>query len=133
MDTFAEVEDYSTMTICFEKSIALLEGSWATRSNGGIPTGPILFGTEGTLVTDRYSNLIKVYRTFHKNEPDEIYEAPPLSTGIALEMYNCLVNGTELHPTLSKELNIKALAILDAGMRSCESRKMEYVENPFLM
>jgi glucose-fructose oxidoreductase len=130
---FAPVEDYSSMTVCFKDAFALLEGSWSTISGGGIPTGPVVYGTEGTLVADRFSTTVKVYKTLHGKQPDLVRDATPLppeqaSLGVAVD--RLLRLGAPLHPTLDLPLNLQALATLDAGLRSTKSGKQEKVALP---
>ncbi len=121
-----DVEDYTAFLLDFGEGVGFLEGSWSTINNGEIPTGPIVYGDKGVIVSDRYSSDIKVYKKFsHQNtEPDEVYNSVPWNNttdNIALNMYNHIVNGTPLNEMITPEFNIKALAALDAGIRSCES------------
>ena len=128
---FAAAEDYSTLTVIFDDAVALLEGSWSTVSRGGVATGPIVHGSDGTLVADRYRDTVVMYRTLHAKLPDLEYKAPPLPehrSNIALELDHHIRTGEPLHPTLEVELNLEALAALDAGIRSADSGKMEAVQ-----
>ncbi|MDF2724817.1 MAG: hypothetical protein K0Q59_4492, partial [Paenibacillus sp.] len=127
---FAQVEDYSTMTVRYSKAIALLEGSWATLSKGGIVTGPVLYGANGTIVSDRFDNGVKVWIKPHDIIAPVEHTAAALPAdraNIALEMTHHLRTGEPLHPTLDLPLNLDALAALDAGIRSASSGKMETV------
>ena len=54
----------SDFIIDFGDAVAQAEGSWSTFSSGEIPTGPIIYGSEGTIVCDRFTNVVKVYKTF---------------------------------------------------------------------
>ena len=111
--------------------MAILEGTW-TNWHPGISTGPIVFGTRGTMVVD-YPYL-KVYTTrSHKvGEPDLITKGDPLPEGratLAEEFIHHLETGDPLHPTLEMMQNLDAMAILDAGIRSAASGKMELVND----
>ncbi|MER3406275.1 MAG: hypothetical protein C4289_14855, partial [Chloroflexota bacterium] len=56
----------------------------------------------------------------------------PLPAGhqnIAQEITHHLATGEPLHPTLELEFNLDAMAILDAGVRSVQSGKLELVNN----
>lgn len=131
--TYAPVEDFSTMTIGFPGGIAMLEGSWATVSNAEVPTGPLLFGDEGTLVTDRYSNEVKLYKKLHGKQPDMIYTAEPMENDIALQLRNHLLKGEPLHETLGIELNLRGLAALQAGLASSKTGRRESVKDPIVL
>lgn len=123
---FSDVEDYTAYTLDFGEGVGVIEGSWSTINNGEIPTGPVVYGSKGVIVSDRYSSYVKVYKNFsHQNtEPDEIYKTAPWNSttdDIALNIYEHLVNGKELNEMITPEFNLKALAALDAGIRSSES------------
>ena len=122
---YGDAEDYATITARFPGGVAILEGSWTTR-NTGVPSGPILFGFEGTIVAD--NNEVRVYKTRHTDKPDAVYTPDPLPVGRATlgeEVLHHFDTGEPLHPTLAFDLNYDAMQILDAGIRSAESGKME--------
>ena len=59
-------------------------------------------------------------------------EGDPLPEGretLAREFIHHLETGEPLHPTLEMMQNLEAMAILDAGIRSAASGKMELVNN----
>ncbi len=124
---YGDAEDYATITARFPEAVAILEGSWTSVSSG-IPHGPIVYGLDGTLVVD--ADQVKLYKTRHGMTPDEVYDAPALPQGRASlgeEVLHCLDSGEPLHETLDLPLNIDAQAILDAGIRSAASGKVELV------
>ncbi|HUX86992.1 MAG TPA: hypothetical protein VMW65_08320, partial [Chloroflexota bacterium] len=56
----------------------------------------------------------------------------PLPVGrdtIAKEIIHHLETGEPVHPTLEAQFNLEAEAILDAGIRSAQSGKLEFVPN----
>ena len=126
---FAEVEDYSTFTLDFGDCVGLLEGSWSTVSNGEIPTGPIIYGSKGVVVADRFDTRVKVYKTFLPYQPspapDEVYTETSMEDNLAKNVLDFMLNGAPLFEMLTADFNIKAMAALDAGMRSCESGIIE--------
>ncbi|MBQ3083900.1 MAG: Gfo/Idh/MocA family oxidoreductase [Clostridia bacterium] len=130
---FSDVEDYSTFTIDFGDAIGLIEGSWSTMSNGQIPTGPIVYGTEGVIVADRFAPEVKVYRELLRYQPspdpDEVYNTAeePCET-MAENVVRHLQEGAPLHELLQLDFNMKVMAAFDAGRRSCESGKIEEAE-----
>ena len=138
---YGDAEDNAIMMVRFPKAMALLEATWTTW-NVGIPTGPVAYGTRGTLVvdTDELSatghgkQVVKVYtrRAFDRTEPDEIVEGDPLPAGretLAKEFLHHLETGEPLHATLDMAHNLEVMAILDAGIRSTASGRLELVQD----
>lgn len=129
---FSDAEDYSFFMVDYPDALALMEGSWSTVSSGEIPTGPILYGDEGTLVCDRFSDEVKVYRRYRPYQPclppDELYRTAPLQDNLGRHVLNHLQKGTPLFEMLTADFNIRAAAVLDAGRTSCETGKPEQVK-----
>lgn len=126
---YGDTEDYATITALFPDGVAIMEGSWTTV-NSGTPAGPILYGLEGTLVVD--GNEVRLYKTRFTKEPDTVYTPDPLPEGRSMlgeEVLHHLRSGEPLHPTLSLANNILATSILDAGIRSTQSGRMETVKD----
>lgn len=122
MMPFSNAEDYSSFLVEYENAVAFAEGSWSTVHSGEIPTGPIVYGTEGTIVADRYSNIVKVYRTVDgEGQEPEVFEVPESGADVALNFLNHLDYGTDLHEMITLEFNMRAMTVLDACIRSAES------------
>ena len=120
---FSDVEDYTAYTLDFGDGVALIEGSWSTLNNGEVPTGPVVYGSEGVIVADRYHSEVRVYRRFsHQNtEPDEIYVTAPWNAttdNLAKHLYRHLTGGEALYELLEPGFNLAALSALDAGIRA---------------
>ncbi len=133
---FSDVEDYSTFTIDFGDSIGLIEGSWSTMSNGQIATGPVVYGTEGVIVADRFAPEVKVYRELLRYkpspDPDEVYDtSKDTCESMAENVVHHLRDGAPLHELLDVTFNMKVMAAFDAGRRSCESGQIETAIDPF--
>ncbi len=127
---YADIEDHATVVLKYPHARALVEGTWATFSSGGIPSGPILYGERGTLVTDRKGTNVALYDARFLQAPAKIFEAEPFPEGranLAEEFLYALKTG-DMHPLLSPWLNLDAMAAMDAALRSCESGKMEVVK-----
>jgi predicted dehydrogenase len=127
---WGDADDNAVVIVRFPQAIALIEGSWTTWEHG-VATGPIVYGTEGTLVVDAYAAepTIRVHRSSGETT---VYPADPLPTkydNIAKAMIHHLETGEPLHPTLQLPLNLDAMAILDAGIRAATSQKLEVVDN----
>lgn len=132
---FCDVEDYAVFCIDFGDSVGLIEGSWSTMSNGQIPTGPIIYGSTGVIVADRYDKNVKVYNQLKpyvtSPEPDEVHTAVETGETLSSNLWGFLRENKPLHPLLKAELNMKITAAFDAGIRSCNSGNTEYTADPF--
>ena len=120
-----DVEDFSAMLLDFGDGVGLLEGSWSTYNCGEVPSGPIIHGTEGTIVCDRHSTQLKLYtgRAHGHVPPTEVIEcgASRPDLNLARNVIDHLTRGTPLHPLLDAERNVAVLAALDAGRESADT------------
>jgi len=125
---WGDAEDNAAVLVRFPSAMAVLEGSWTTWDHG-VPAGLIVLGTRGTLVFDSHGGKVRLER----GQGDTVlFENPPLPAGredIAHEMIHHLETGEPLHDTLEIQFNLKAMAILDAGIRSAASGKAELVDS----
>jgi predicted dehydrogenase len=123
-------DDNGAILIRFPSAMALLEGSWTTRHHG-VSTGPIVYGTTGTLVVESKDGK-PIVRLERGHGDTTIYDAPALPEGrhnVAFEFAHHLSTGEAPHYTLQAAFNVEAMAILDAGVRSAKSGKLETVDN----
>jgi predicted dehydrogenase len=138
---YGDADDNAIITVRFPTALALLEATWTTW-HVGVPTGPIAYGTRGTLVINRRLlpgeerpvSVVEVYtsRGYALGEPDQIVTGEPLPGGratLAQEFIHHLETGEPLHPTLELNQNLQVMAILDAGIRSAESGKVELIND----
>jgi predicted dehydrogenase len=137
---YGDADDNAIITVRFPKALAILEATWTTWATG-VPTGPIVYGEKGALVVgseplrrheDRPRSAVYVYTTRHGQEPDQVLEGDPLPEGratLAEEMVHCIETGDALHSTLELQHNLETMAILDAGIRSAASGKLELVND----
>jgi predicted dehydrogenase len=137
---YGDAEDNAIINVRFPEALALLEASWTTW-NVGIPTGPIVYGSRGTLVASQIveadgerTPVVEVHtsRSHGITVPDEVIPGDPLPKGratLAEEMIHHLETGEPPHPTMQVGLNLDAMAILDAGIRSADSGKLELVND----
>ena len=127
---FSDVEDYTNYTLDFGRQVADVEGSWSTVNNGEVPTGPVVFGSKGVIVADRFENYVKIYKGYSRQSvpPVKVLECEkwddPKYT-LAENLYDHMVNGVPLNEIITPEFNIRSLAALDAGIRSSYSGKWE--------
>jgi predicted dehydrogenase len=127
---WGDAEDNAAMLVRYPGAMALLEGSWTTLDHGA-PTGPIVYGASGTLVVDRDAEGPCV-RLERGGGDTTIYRPEPLPQGrhdVAHEFIHHLETGEPLHPTLDMGHNLEYMAILDAGLRSANSGRIEMVDN----
>lgn len=150
MSHYGDAEDNGVITVRFPKGIGILEGSWTTV-NLGVPPGPYIYGSEGTLIVNHPERTqVAVYRdrkTKTHEEllaevntkaaqgypvPSAVFDGDDLPEGrdrLSRVFIHHLETGDQLHPTLDLPLNIDAMAILDAGIRAAYSGKMELVND----
>lgn len=122
-----DVEDYSAMMIDYGDGVGLIEGSWATYNCGEVPSGPVLHGTKGTIVCDRYSKLVKIFDGKSKIPvpPTEIIDAGTSKQDEEFGKHLARVIAGEETPDimLMPELNLWAVATYDAGRQSAKTGK----------
>lgn len=126
---YGDAEDNAVITVRFPSAMAILEATWSTVNNG-VPGGPLIYGTTGTIVVD--GQKVYLYKERHTTTPTTTYEdlaLPENRNTVAKELIHHLETGESLHPTLDIPLNLDAMAILDAGIRSARSGKMELVND----
>jgi predicted dehydrogenase len=128
---YGDADDNAVIAVRFPKALAILEGTWTTLHTG-VPHGPIAYGTVGTMVATREGVEVYTTRGHQIGEPDRLVVGDPLPEGratIAEEFIHHLETGDPVHPTLDMMFNLEAMAILDAGIRSAASGKLELVDN----
>lgn len=126
---YGSAEDNAAIIARFADAVAIMEGSWTTVNTGEVPAGPVLFGTEGTMVV-RLDGKIGIYKTPHQLQADEILTPPELPeerNSLGKEVLYHLDTGSPIHPTMSLELNLRAMGILDAGAKSAYSGKAQWI------
>lgn len=127
---WGDADDNAVLVVRYPQAMALIEGSWTTWSHG-VATGPIVYGTEGTLVVDSYATPPEI-RVHHSSGEITNHPAPALPAerdNVAKAMIHHLETGAPLHVTLQVPFNLEVMAILDAGIRAATSQKLELVNN----
>ncbi len=123
---YGTAEDNAVIIARFPSAMALLEASWSTVDHGQ-PTGPMLYGQTGTMTMER--GAVRLIQG--KGSEPKFIAGDPLPAGrsnLAEEFIHHLETGEPLHPTLDPHFNLEAQAILEAGIRSIETKRMEAVE-----
>jgi len=127
---WGDADDNGAMIVRFPSALARFEGTWTTADHG-VGGGPVVYGTEGTLVMDEQEGG-KVSLTECRGGRRTVRACEPLPAGrhdIAHEVVHHLETGEPLHPTLDIPVNLDAMAIIDAGLRSADSGKLEPVDS----
>jgi predicted dehydrogenase len=130
---YGSADDNAVLTVRFPQGLAVLRATWSVVDQA-IPTGPILYGTTGTMSLEGASATGQVRLVQGKSEEPRIVEGSPLPEGrdtLAREFIHHLETGEPLHPTLDPDFNLDAMAVLDAGIRSAESGQMELVNSAY--
>lgn len=132
---FSDVEDYSQFTIDFGDCVGLIEGSWSTMNNGEIATGPIIYGSEGVIVADRFAPEVKVYKDLipyqPSPKPNAVYVPDAVEESLGTNLIALVREGKPVYEMLSADFNMKVMSAFDAGIRSCNSGMVEMAEEPF--
>jgi predicted dehydrogenase len=127
---WGDADDHGAMLVRFPHALGVFEGTWIAP--GVDVLGPIVRGTTGTLVAEWQDDQITV-RLQRGPGASEICPAEPLPPGrdnVAAEFIHHLSTGAPVHPTLEMLFNLEAMAILDAGLRSAASGRLEMVQGP---
>ena len=127
---WGDANDNGAMIVRFPGAMGLFEGSWTTWDHG-VPCGPIIYGTTGTLVIETKGGK-PIVRLERGHGQTMLYEPEPLPKNrqqVAEEFIHHLETGEPLHPTLEMMFNLEVMAILDAGVQSASSGKLETVNS----
>ena len=134
---FGDAEDYASLMVRYPEAVSILEGTWNTISSG-YPSGPIVWGEKGALIVENggdhgiHANVC-VYLDRYSTTPSKVYcsDDYPLPEGrsnLAQEVFHHLETGEPVHYTMDLNNNLWSAAMLDAGIRSSRSLKMEEVK-----
>ncbi len=126
---WSNAEDNALMIVRFPEAMATVEANWTTY-NDLISHGPMLFGTKGAMTID----VVDGRRVVKIAEPSgeftyEAVDALPAHLKDIASAYVSHMEGMPLDLMLQPEFNLRSMAILDAGIRSSNSGKLELVGN----
>lgn len=126
---YGSADDNAVITVRFPSGLTVLESTWTTVDHA-MPAGPILYGTTGTMSLADGRDGVRIVRG--KGQEPEILPPEPLPQGrdtLAREFLHHVETGEPLHETLGPDFNLDAMAILDAGIRSARSGRLETVDS----
>lgn len=130
---YASADDNAVILVRFPKAMGILEASW-TCVDHGVPAGPILHGTTGTVVVDGQAPEHSLWIARGRETTIEPIRPDPLPVGhetVAKEVIRHLETGEPVHETLDAGFNLEVMAILDAGIRAARSGRLESVDDPY--
>ena len=123
----ADAEDNAAMIVRYPDCYAVLEGTWTTYNHTF--KSPIVYGTKGALVGDYKTGKVQFYHTDGTVEDIENDPLPEELKDVACAYVHHMDTDEPIHYTAQPEFNLDAMAILDAGIRSSDSGKIELVNN----
>jgi len=125
---WGDADDNAAMMVRFPGAMAILEGSWTTLDHG-VSGGPIVYGSTGTLLMDYENPGVRLSKGHERVTYIDVDSLPKGRMDIAQEFIYHLETGRPVHQTLEMMFNLNAMAILDAGVRSSISGKLELIDN----
>lgn len=125
--TMGDAEDNAALMVRFPDLYAIVEGTWTTYNHTF--SSPIVYGTKGVIVGDYKTGEVRFFTNDGKVEKVKNEPLPTRLSDVATAYVHYMDSGEPLHFTCQPEFNLDALAILDAGIKSASSGKVETVEN----
>jgi predicted dehydrogenase len=124
---FCDVEDFSAMMLDFGEGVGLLEGSWSSYNPAEIPSGPVIYGSDGVIVCDRHSTKVKIYhgKTHNHKEPTQVIDVENIfvKENVAHQIINYFDNVAQLHETIDMPLNLQVMYALSVGIENAEKNE----------
>lgn len=127
---WADADDNAAMLVSYPNCLAVLEGSWTVPA-GISAMGPELYGSEGMAFCDITENgvVVKV-NDFYGHQTALLPLQPlPHMRNVTTAVVHHFDTGEPLPSFLDMDVNIEVLGILDAGVRSANSGKLEVIRN----
>lgn len=127
---WGDADDNAAMIVRYPSAICVLEGSWTTPVNGILP-GPELYCTDAKLWCEQAGEDVVVKKLDYYQHITElpVIKPAPHMINVTTALVHHLDTGEPLPDFLNIDVNIDVLAILDAGVRSARSGKLEPVNN----
>jgi len=125
---YCDAEDNVVAVIKYPDTMSVVEGTWTTP-NAVIPSGPILYCTNGVIYCTKENGVPGVKAMDLYGEPVEIPEVefPAHMKNIAWEYAHHVKTGEPVHETLTLQYNMEVMALLDTAIQSSKTGKEEQV------
>jgi len=123
---YGDADDNAVMIVRFADCFSVIEGKWTTFGNAD-PYGPVIYGTDGAILLTPDHQGLMLALPGGKTEIIDCFKQPGVDLSSKYVSFK-----NELHPLpdlLLPELNLRAQAIMDAGLRSSNTRKEELIDN----
>ncbi len=127
---WADADDNAAMMVRYPNCLAVLEGSWTVPANAA-SLGPELYGSEAmAYLGDRDGQPSVIIRDYYGNVEVLPQLTPqPHRKNITAAFVHHMDTQEPLPDFLDMDVNLEVLAILDAGVRSANSGKLELINN----
>ena len=127
---WSDIADNGMMLLRFPGAVAVVEGTWTTPG-AAIPPGPEIFCRSGVISCERRGDAVSVKLTdIYGNV--EYLEPQAADTGrknIARAFFQYRLKGREMPEMTRIDLNLRAMAIVDAGLRAAHSGRTELIDD----
>lgn len=121
---YGDADDNAVLLVRYPSAMAILEATWSCV-NHGVSATAVLYGAKGTLALEREG--VRLFRDSGSGTPYQPEPLPENRNNVAKELLWHLETGEPLHETLTPQHNLETMAILEAGIRSVHSGKLELV------
>ncbi len=119
---WGDADDNAALIVRFPSAMAILESTWNCVHHG-VSSRHLIYGSEGTIAM--VPGGVQVFKDRGEGELRKPQPLPENRNTMAKELIHHLETGDPIHPTLDAPVNIDAMAVLDAGLRSAESGQLE--------
>lgn len=125
---YSDAQDNIAAIIRYPSAMSVIEGTWTTP-NAVIPSGPILYCTEGVIYCTKENGLPNVKAMDIYGEPVAIPEVefPGHMKNIAWQYAHHVKTGEPVYEILTLERNMEIMALLDAAVRSAKAGREQEV------
>lgn len=123
---WGDVEDNATIIAKFNQAVCNIEGTWTTPQPLA-QCAPIVYGEYGALTAypTNDGTVVRFTSPYGEIEEFPIEKLPEGMKDTADAFVRHMDSGAPLHETLTLEMNLKAMELLDAGIRAAASGKAE--------
>jgi predicted dehydrogenase len=121
---YGNAEDNTVAIIKYPKVFSVVEATWTTP-NVVIPSGPILYCTDGVIYCSKENDMPDVKAININGEQVEIpsIEYPANMKNVAWEYAHHIKTGEPVYETLTLERNMEVIALLDTAIESAKLGK----------